>query len=244
MKRILFGALLLSAFFNAVFAQTQPPKANKTLTNADLEKFREARLKADAESEAERKRRGLPSKEEIERRQEIEAQKRRALSIRLENERAVKANFYLRQAVELRAELVSIDAQIEYVRARLREIPRPRVYYAINYLPFYNYYPSAFPSPVVYPNNSGATRGSFWIESGTNSRPSGEITFAKPEDRRQISPQPNGILVVPFTFPTYDAYTREELRANLRTLEQTRAGLAARFQLLADEAWQSGVRID
>ena len=53
-----------------------------------------------------------------------------------------------------------------------------------------------------------------------------------------------GTLVVPFTLPTYENLTREELLARLRALEQERAGLYARFAVLEDEARKDGVKID
>jgi hypothetical protein len=49
---------------------------------------------------------------------------------------------------------------------------------------------------------------------------------------------------VPFTLPTYENLTREELLAQLRALEQARAGLYARFAVLEDEARKAGVKID
>jgi hypothetical protein len=50
-------------------------KAAKTVTNADMEKYRRARVKADEEYRQNYKRLGLPSPEELERR-EVERQKR------------------------------------------------------------------------------------------------------------------------------------------------------------------------
>jgi hypothetical protein len=51
-------------------------------------------------------------------------------------------------------------------------------------------------------------------------------------------------LTVPFTLPTYENLRREELINRLQALEQTRAGLLARWQIIADQARQDGVKLD
>lgn len=240
------GLILFAAA--SIFAQT-----GKTLTNDKLEKIRESRLKADAEYREERKRRGLPPLEEVEREREKVAQERREFSAKLARERNEQQNFYLNQAVALRAEIISLDAQILYVRARIRRVPRPQIYYAVNYLPFFNAYPGNFPQPLYYGSNRRVTISEGKIGNGANSNvrtggvnQSGAIAVFS-NDTNATSARPNyptGTLVVPFTFPSYDQLTRQELLSNLRSLEQTRAGLFARWRLLEEEARQDGVRID
>ena len=102
MKYLLFSSLFF-AFSLSISAQT------KTVTNASLEKYRQARVKAEKEYRENYQRLGMPSPEEIDRR---EAERRRELSelsarltaerneqqrldaIRQQNEAVQRQNYY------------------------------------------------------------------------------------------------------------------------------------------------------
>lgn len=257
-------ALLLTIFALSITISAQQTTARKTVTNADLEKYRAERLKNDPDDERERKRLGLPSRVEQEQQRQQRAQEISELSARLRAREAQKQNFYQSQAAVLGAEIASVQAEINYVRARLNEIPAPQQYYAVGYLPYsYNNFggvgiPRGYNKVESYGgvranvtwggNNRvtlGANAGSSVIRQNGNwsvtanniQAPRTNLTFGG------IPYQP-GILTVPFTIPNAQNLTREELLSRLRILEQNRAGLLARWNILEDEAHRAGVRID
>ncbi|MGI8467286.1 MAG: hypothetical protein ACR2N3_02430 [Pyrinomonadaceae bacterium] len=109
-KRILLILSLILGITTFAFAQ-----AARTITNADLEKFRQAREQADADYRANYKQRGMPSPEEIERR---EARRERELADYAARARAAEQREY---EIQLRANAMGtqnalIEAQAEYLR--------------------------------------------------------------------------------------------------------------------------------
>lgn len=83
----------------------------KTVTNADLEKFRQERLKAEREYRENYERLGFPSPEELERQQEESRVRREELSARLRNERLQ------REAVQVQNEQnQAIQRQNQYLQ--------------------------------------------------------------------------------------------------------------------------------
>lgn len=94
-------AVLLSLIFSlSIVSMAQ----TKTVTNADLEKFRQERLKAEREYRENYERLGFPSPEELERQREEDRVKRENLSERLRNERlqreAIQAQNERNQAIQ------------------------------------------------------------------------------------------------------------------------------------------------
>lgn len=78
---LILGFVLITS--NSVSAQT----AKKTITNADLEKYRVQREKAEADYRANYERRGMPSPEELQKREAEDHLKREELARRLAAER-------------------------------------------------------------------------------------------------------------------------------------------------------------
>src|SRR5262245_8430667 len=108
----------------------QPQQAVRTarrsqgmVTNEQLQKFQTKRLADEASYEERRKELGLPSKDEL--RKEAEAQvDRTAEAARDIRERQQEEERYWRErSSPLRAELAATNAQIDFVRARLNELP-------------------------------------------------------------------------------------------------------------------------
>lgn len=257
MKRI-SAVLLVSLIFSInAAAQTRQPK---TVTNADLERFRRERLKTDPDDETERRRLGLPSRAEQERERLAEQQELSALATRIRREQAQKENYWREQTFGLRSKIFVVEAEINYIRAQINEIPAPQTYYSIGYLPYYGNccFGGRTQTDIMTGGIGGAVafgrRPQIVLRAGygkTTIRQSGSIIvrangFGSPQTSLSFGKIPSqpGTLVAPFASPNYDNLTREELRARLRILEQTRAGLLARFELLADEARRDGVRID
>ena len=99
-------------------AQTRTP-AQRSITNRDLETYRQAREKEDQEYEKRRKELGLPSKEE--RRQEAaeiqERTREQLLSMRAQEES--DEAYWRNRASPLRTELSATQAQIEFLQRRI-----------------------------------------------------------------------------------------------------------------------------
>lgn len=103
-KVLLILSLILIAA-SVVSAQ----KAKKTITNFDLEKFRIQREKAEADYRETYARRGMPSPEELQKREEENSTKREELSRRLASERQ------LNEQNELRLRIAEQNARINYL---------------------------------------------------------------------------------------------------------------------------------
>ena len=97
--------------------------ARRTLTNKELEGARRTRERREAESERRRVELGLPSLEESRRRRDEEAQRVRAELQESMREEAQSEAYWRERAAALRAEIAALDAEINYLRARLAELP-------------------------------------------------------------------------------------------------------------------------
>ncbi len=116
------GAFLLRAntpkpVVNQV-AQTRPP-AGRSITNADLEKYRRARIEGEKDYERQRVELGLPSREER-RREAAEIQERTLEQVRhmREQQETEDAAYWRARAESLRAGMAS-QAEMDYWRSRL-----------------------------------------------------------------------------------------------------------------------------
>lgn len=103
-KVLLILSLILIA---ASIASAQ--KARKTITNLDLEKYRVQREKAEADYRENYAKRGMPSPEELQRREEENARQREELSRRLAAERQQN------EQNQLRLQIAEQNARIDYL---------------------------------------------------------------------------------------------------------------------------------
>lgn len=237
---------------------------NKTVTNADLSKFQQQRLQAEADYDKRAQRGEVPSREELEKREQhrrefLTEQTQKAAVAQNQNE-----NYFQSQSYALRTEIAAVEAEINYVRSSVGGIPAPQTYYAVGYLPYHNNCcVGNFPHGTTQINRSQiggsvtfGNRPQVTLSGGigqTTIRQTGSIVVSA-ESVAQTPPNTNfnfggipytnGILTVPFNLPTSQNLTREELLARLRILEQTRAGLYARYEILRNEAHRNGVKID
>jgi DNA segregation ATPase FtsK/SpoIIIE-like protein len=258
MKKLLIFLLTILCFAANATAQT------KTITNADLEKYRKERLRNDPDDERERLRRNLPSREAEEQARQQRAAETNELANRIRAREAEIQNYWQTQAFELRSEIAAVEAQINYVRERVGEIPPPQTYYAVGYNPYF-YSPTCCGSyggavasrthiggGIAFGNRPHVSIGAkysrniykqdYGIAIGQNPAVRGNLIGRKPYNRPRLGYY--GVLAVPFTLPTAQNLTREELLAQLRSLEQMRAGLYARYSVLEDEARKAGVKLD
>lgn len=262
---ILSLILALTATTSLVSAQT---RATKTITNADLEKFRQKRLQAEADYRANYEKLGMPSPEELERR-EAERQRWHAeFSQRAEAERAQAENYFLARADELKTQIASVDAQINYLRGQVGE-PSPYKGGTIVYgnglvlggfIPGYggNSYRGGT-TARGFRTNRGASIGvnAQTVRNYANSFPNsasirsqayggyGQRFNRGARNRYGSRNHYRGGYVTPLVGGGVGiAYGEGDLESRLNYLWQQRAGLIAEWQALEEEARRAGVRID
>jgi hypothetical protein len=238
--------------------------SRRELTKQDIEAARLERARSEEEYERRRKELGLPSLEEMRRRNDEET-KRLAEATRQNSILEAQSESYWRsRSASLRTEIAALDAQINYVRARLREITDNP---AIGSYAFITGVAPGFHGrrPVTrFPNvtgNPGFMRG-----AGTDGpRLTGSFGFGGMATRGhvQFNTRPGplgrvgrgrrgaffpGVIVPAVTafglpYSNYD-YTgeRANLLYRLQELEAARSGFQARWRLLEEEARRAGAQ--
>ncbi len=235
-------------------ASEQAHKPARTLTNHELEPLRRARLERERADEARRKSLGLPPLPVNEVRSAAEeAQVLRRIARQYEQATAQAENYWRGRAATLRIETAALDAELDFLRARLTVALRcfgsafptsPSVI-----IPFYA---PRLPTQLVPAGNFSVAA------SDTRAQASGTIAIgggaarsqillnqqsaSSTLQRRVIGPHgafaaPVAVFAVPFNYAAVDDGA---LRARLIALEAARAGLDARWQQLEDEARRAG----
>jgi hypothetical protein len=210
--------------------------AQQTLTNLDLEPIRQRRIESEQKYEQRRIELGLPSIEETRHRQALEEESTLDLARRRAAAEANDEAYWRSRAASLRNEIVSVDGEINYLRARLgpvRQIPFITQGFATTAVPFG---PFMGRSAMTQP---GAGRlGTQGMPTGASQRLTnlGAVALrpSRPEGgfpRRWIQPS-FGFPVLPFAYVdnSYD------LNLRLNDLLQRRAGLEALWRELENEA--------
>lgn len=199
-------------------------KADRSITNADLEGYRRARLASEKAYEKRRRELSLPTLEQ-QRRDLAGVEARTYAQLRNTRGQAEAGEAYWRErASALRTEVAVNDAQIEFVRARLAELPQTNSFGAYDTnSPFGTFgYPTAngpFPNyPVFgnqYPYNRRGNRNRRWGRYGQQN-----------------------VLVLP---PQEDhSLERATLTNQLNDLMMQRAALGVRWKELEEEARRAG----
>ncbi|HEY0545244.1 MAG TPA: hypothetical protein VGC91_07720 [Pyrinomonadaceae bacterium] len=258
---------LLKRVGRQLASQTPPaknpnaPRATRTLTNLDLEGTRQRRLESEAAYGRRRKELGLPSQEEMERRRQEESARAREMLSQSEGAEAEAESYWRTRATSLRNELYALDAQINYLRARLNETSDtiPTVSFATlgSPAPFIfstgRQQPSQPPAAGYQSPSAGGRNNALLV--GTAGNAGGQTreqvfssfsnSFGLFKHRRVF----NSCLFAPcvpsfgLTYPyNYNSYDRSALITQIRELEATRAGLQARWRLLEDEARRAGAQ--
>ncbi len=104
---------------------TRPRRARHTLTNQDLEASRRARRKSEEAYERRRIELGLPSAESTRRSAEEETHFMREFNRRQEEKSSQQEAYWRGRATQLRTATAVLDAEIDYLRARLAETSAP-----------------------------------------------------------------------------------------------------------------------
>jgi hypothetical protein len=147
--------LLLSLIFSialTALAQT------KTVTNSDLEKFRQKRLAAERDYRENYAKLGFPSPQELARQIAEDERKLEETSARLEAERIARE-----RADALDAQIYLLESQNNYLQNQARNFPRAERRYFYNYLPdgFYTLPYNFYNSRPRYRSNDDRRRRRF-----------------------------------------------------------------------------------
>ncbi len=260
-KRILPLFVIAFTAANIVSAQT----AKRVVTNNDLEKYKVAREGAEADYRRTYAERGMPSPEELQR-QALESQKTlEALSLRLAQERQQNGSFYQQRAVDLRNQILSVDAQINYLNGQIGSVSNQnQVYfssnqiYSVGYASGGNYggirnnRPQAMGTVNIASNVQAVKNASAGAPNpfyGTPLYPSSiqVVVGSNNNNRRGGRGGYYGGYYGSYGYPMItnnNSGGRDELVSRLQYLYQVRAGLIAQWNQLADDAKRAGVRID
>ena len=158
-KRLLF--ILCLVFVTASLAFSQ----RRTITNTDLEKFRQKRLQAEADYRENYERLGFPSPEELEKQREQDRKALSELSERLTNERME------REAMQREEDFR--QAQLNIMRGNSGTYYNQDEYYGNGYYPFvysgaypfYGYSNYGFSNGFHNRNRYGNRRGGYFYDS-------------------------------------------------------------------------------
>jgi hypothetical protein len=129
-KRLLFILCLSFIAAGSSFAQT------RTVTNRDLEKFRQKRVAAEREYRENYEKLGFPSPAELERRREQSRDEAEDALLRQREDRLETESDFRAQARALSAEIASVEAQINYVNSLFPANRAPTGYFTGGIAPF------------------------------------------------------------------------------------------------------------
>lgn len=261
-NRVLLVLSLIFMTSGMISAQTTQP-VKRTITNEDLEKYRQSRLKAEADYRAKYKELGMPSPEELEARDRESRKQMEELSERLAYERQQANGSYQSRANDLRNQIISIDAQIDYLNGQIGSLPQgnnvflsPGQVYSVGVLPRGNYRGGG---RNVYQPRTTAVNPASSVQAAINAAAGAPNPFYG----TPLYPSSIKVVVGPTNnvyrggrggyggyyggYPVVsnnNSYQRTELVSRLQYLQQVRAGLMAQWNQLTDEARRAGVRID
>jgi hypothetical protein len=256
-KRLLFILCFIIGLGNSALAQ----KA-KTVTNAELEKYRQKRVQSEKDLRENYQKLGFPSPEELEKRNAEKRASMEEVAEQLREEQLQKQNEIVAQANALRLQIASVDAQINYLRSQVgsSDWSNQGVFLSYGYAaPYYGggYRGGrlSYRQPKVllpqnmqavqdiarmYPNSQDVYNRAIGRYAFQNQRPIGRGGYGRGYYRGGYG---GGYAVGPvivgggYSEPGY-------LETQLITLEQQRAGLLAQWAVLEDQARRAGIKID
>lgn len=228
---------------------SKPSRSANTVTNEDLEAFRQTRVASEALYEKRRKELGLPSLEEARQAALAAGERAQAQLLTLREEDQRSEVYWRNRAAELRADLADVTARINVVQARLNELP-------LNYA--FGSFTTVAPLPFVPFGTVQSLRPPQFVNAGSigwrpgfgstigfgaafpAARPFGPVRRPGLGRRQFAQPGRFGTLIA-LPFDAYDnSYERASLISELNQLLTQRAGLQARWRELEDEARRSG----
>jgi hypothetical protein len=241
-------------------AATRARTPRRELTKQDIEAARRARQMSEQEYERRRIELGLPSLEEVRRRSEEETKRLGEAARQSQVEETQAENYWRARSTQLRTEIAALNAQVNYIRVRLAEIPESfdagAYGFITNVAPGFRWRRPSTRFPVVT-GNPGFMRG-----NRSGAQVTGFLAFggATPQGRVQLNARlasrglgrrggyAPGIIIPPVTsigvpYANYDyAGERANLIFRLHELEAAQAGLQTRWRLLEEEARRAGAQ--
>jgi hypothetical protein len=251
MKKLAIVILSLTAAVSA-FAQT------KTVTNEDLEKFRQQRLESERKLKEKYAELGI-TPAQIEKQNQEQRAALDEYSAQLRAQRIASQNDIITQANALRLEIAAVDAQINYLRGQYNGSDYKGGTVSIyGYAPF-GYAPyglrggnrSVLPQLRNLPPNARTVQEyalGYPNTPGFNSQLAGRARLGGRIGGIGLRPGygRNGYYRGGYVAPVIlgGSYQSGELASPLTILEQQRAGLLARWNILAEQARRAGIRLD
>lgn len=202
--------------------------AVRTLTNQDLVAVRQRRIESEQAYETRRKELGLPTVSETRRRQAEDAA---VLHEEIRDTNLAKAreeSYWRGRARDLRAEIATVDTQINYLRGRLSEF-RENPLDGLVITEVYPYWPPINRRSQRWPNYRVPPFGFPPV-----ARPNPGLGYPYPYPYPSY-PYPSG------SADDYRNSERADLTGRLDDLLVKRSGLAAQWRLLEDEAREARV---
>ena len=242
-------------------------KAARTITNRDLQASARRRRESEAAYEARIKQLGLTNLEESRRRSATVPDLAPEVLDQIAADRESE-NYWRSRATDLRTEMAVVDAEIQYVRQRLDELPSNTLAGTTIIGGFPGL--SGFGVPGVTFGNFGGNYGgnyggrrrpNVYASPRTGPQVSGRIGFGGrgtrgrgfPDSRGRFGRRPyGGFPTIGFPDPFFGAgydnfgqnydntYERSELINRFNELSTTRAGFSARWRALEEEARRAG----
>ena len=222
----------------AVASSAAPPtrRAERTLTNRDLEPSRQRRIASEKNYEQRRIELGLPSIEETRRRQALEEESTLALARERAAAEAIDEAYWRSRASTLRNEILTVDAEINYARARLgavRQFPLATQSFVTGAFgwPFAGRFPMTQPGAGRMGTMAAAPVGS----RGLTNMGSVALRPSRPGFGFPRAAIGSSFPVLPFGYDD-NSYERGDLSVTLNSLLGRRAGLEALWRELESQA--------
>jgi len=217
----------------AGLATPQRSTAGRSITNKDLETYRQKRIESELAYEKRRRQLGLPSAEQgrLASAAIVERTREQLSSVRSKEQAAEE--FWRERASSLRTEIAANQAQIDFVRRRLDEIPLTPSLGGFSTM-------SPFGAPVLnLPFQNLATPNVFSTSQNYNWGSPRRFNRGR-FNRGRFSPfNGNNLMAYPVQTSDY-SYERAELVNQLNELEMTRTGFIVRWRELEEEARRAG----
>ena len=103
--------------------QQIPTNAHRSITNTDLEIYRNTRVESERAYEQRRRELGLPSREEMRQKAFADTEQTRDQLLKERSREQLEENYWRSRAAQLRTEIGATDAQITFLENRLNTMP-------------------------------------------------------------------------------------------------------------------------
>jgi hypothetical protein len=231
------GSLMQKASAPEIVPQSRQRRssASRSITNQDLEGYRQARIQSEIAYEKRRKELGLPTAQQQRLESAAIVDRTHQQLLEMQAKQQNTEEYWRGRASDLRTEMASVDAQIGYARGRLAELPENGSFNGLStVMPYGGLYPQYGGVSVI--TRTGPLSYYGRIYPGQN--PYGRRQRARGWNPYNTWPYGN-VLALPNQ--SYDtSWERTELIGKLNDLEMQRAGLRSRWRDLEEEARRAG----